>query len=91
VEPGDKPDGRNQVTFDGPGKEQTFYRAGAKTGLFIMLKQGGAWAYATVSPDGARVLQSGRIESCMGCHRKATHDSLFGDYMEQKDPMRRDR
>jgi len=54
------------------------FTTGAKSGLFIMLKQAEGWVYATVAADGSRVLQAGRIASCIGCHRDAKPDSLFG-------------
>ena len=46
--------------------------------LFIMLKSEDGWKFGTVSGDGRRVFQSGRISSCASCHRKADPDSLFG-------------
>lgn len=54
------------------------YTLGPKAGLFIMLKRGGGWTYATVTPEGDRVIQSGQLTSCIGCHRDAKPDSLFG-------------
>lgn len=58
--------------------DERTYTTGAKSGLFIMLKRGGGWTYATVTPEGDRVLQSGQVTSCIGCHRDAKPDSLFG-------------
>ena len=61
------------------------WHVGAKHALFVMWKRGKdvagtdeGWTYATVTPDGSRVTASGRIQSCMQCHRDATHDRLFG-------------
>jgi hypothetical protein len=61
------------------------YHAREKSGLFIMLKLDRAtpgtdegWVYGTVTADGLRVTSAGRVESCMGCHRDAPHDRLFG-------------
>jgi hypothetical protein len=59
-------------------KDGKTFAPGPKAGLFIMLKEGTGWQYGTVSPDGRRVLQSGRLASCLGCHRDARPDSLFG-------------
>ncbi len=58
---------------------------GNQTDLFIMFKtdqhlhqtdQG--WVYGVVSADAKRVIQSGKIENCMGCHQDAGPDRLFG-------------
>jgi hypothetical protein len=53
--------------------------------LFIMTKldpqtpgTDDGWVYGTVSADGKTVTSAGRVESCMGCHVKATKDRLFG-------------
>jgi hypothetical protein len=61
------------------------YHAKAKLGLFIMLKldpqtpgTDDGWVYGTVTADGKEVLSVGRVESCMGCHKDAPHDRLFG-------------
>ena len=80
-----------EIAYDEPGKQPLYFKAGARSALFIMLKQQGTWVYATVSADGKTVTQSGQIESCLGCHKKAPHDSLFGDYMAQRDPPLRSR
>ncbi|HKS16859.1 MAG TPA: hypothetical protein VJU16_06075 [Planctomycetota bacterium] len=88
LRPDDKTDGSNTVAIEGPGKEWVHFKAGPKAGLFIMLKRGGRWEYATVSADASRVTQSGQVASCLECHRNASHDSLFGTYMDPKDPSR---
>jgi hypothetical protein len=61
------------------------YHAKEKAGLFVMFKvdPGTAgtdegWVYGTVTADGKKVTSAGRVESCMGCHRQAPHDRLFG-------------
>jgi hypothetical protein len=61
------------------------YRAKEKWALFIMYKlepktpgTDEGWVYGTVTADGKKVTGAGRIESCMGCHRDAPHDRLFG-------------
>jgi hypothetical protein len=61
------------------------YHAKERGPLFVMFKTepGTAgtdegWVYGTVTPDGERVTSAGRVESCMGCHRDAPHDRLFG-------------
>jgi hypothetical protein len=58
---------------------------GEKFALFVMLKTDpktpetdNGWVYATLTPDGKTITQSGRIASCMKCHEEATHDRLFG-------------
>jgi hypothetical protein len=61
------------------------YHAKEKLGLFIMFKLGpktpgtdNGWVYGTVTADGKKVTSAGRVESCMGCHKDAPHDRLFG-------------
>ena len=61
-----------------PGKPMT------RGPLFVMMKTGDAdsdegWIYATMSPDGRSVTASGKLASCMECHRsERTKDRLFG-------------
>jgi hypothetical protein len=44
-----------------------------------MLKSGGGWTYATVTPDGKEVTARGRLASSIECHEsKSTHDRMFG-------------
>jgi len=57
----------------------------SKAGLFIMFKRDPStpgtdegWVYGTVTSDCKQVLSVGLVESCMGCHRDAPHDRLFG-------------
>jgi len=66
------------------------YRIGEPRGLFVMLKKDPAtpdtdegWVYGTVSADGKTVTSSGRVESCMGCHREASRDRLFGMHVNK--------
>jgi hypothetical protein len=59
-------------------RDKRHYTTGARSGLFMMLKEGSEWSYGTVSADGHRVLQFGRLESCLECHREAQPDSVFG-------------
>jgi len=66
-------------------KDDKAYKAGKPAGLFIMMKLDSAtpgtddgWVYGTVTPDAKTVTAAGKIESCMGCHREAKHDRLFG-------------
>ena len=69
----DQPDGQVVV------KEswiQPFQDAGP---LFIMLKSGGDWTYATLTPDGKEVTAWGRLASCIECHEsESTRDRMFG-------------
>jgi hypothetical protein len=65
--------------------EGRLYHAASKSALFIMYKlepgtpgTDEGWVYGTVTPDGKQVTSAGRVESCMGCHRDAPHDRLFG-------------
>jgi hypothetical protein len=53
--------------------------------LFIMMKMDKAradtddgWLYGVVSADGSKVVRSGMLEDCMGCHREAVHDRQLG-------------
>jgi hypothetical protein len=62
-----------------------YYKAGQRRELFIMFKTDpktpdtdNGWVYGTVSADGREVTATGRIESCMQCHREAGQDRLFG-------------
>jgi hypothetical protein len=62
-----------------------FFHAKEKAGLFIMYKvdprtpgTDEGWVYGTVTADGKTVTAAGRIASCMGCHKDAPHDRLFG-------------
>lgn len=61
------------------------YAPGTKAELFVMYKldprtEGTdvGWVYGTLSADGKTVTSSGRIESCMSCHRDAKTDRIFG-------------
>jgi len=47
--------------------------------LFIMLKSGGDWIYATLTPHGKEVTAWGRLASCIECHEsESTRDRMFG-------------
>lgn len=59
--------------------------AGARQGLYVMMKHEGApkdtdagWIYATVESDMITVTAVGVIESCASCHREAGPGRLFG-------------
>jgi hypothetical protein len=65
-------------------KDGAIYRAGARAGLYIMLKlderapdTDAGWVYATITADG-QLTSAGRVASCMRCHQDAQHDRLFG-------------
>jgi hypothetical protein len=69
------------------------YHAKEKAGLFIMYKvdprtpgTDEGWVYGTVTADGKKVTSAGRIESCMGCHKDAPHDRLFGLLPQDPEP-----
>jgi len=66
----------------------TRYVAGEALGRYVMIKYAdvagaarpgtdAGWVYATVGTDG-RIVQAGKIESCIACHRSAPHGRLFG-------------
>jgi hypothetical protein len=62
-----------------------WFHAREKAGLFVMFKlepstpgTDDGWVYGTVTADGKQVTSSGRVGSCMGCHKDAPHDRLFG-------------
>lgn len=66
-----------------PGSTSEKPVAGEKGPLFLMVKTGEAdsdagWIYATATPDGKTITASGKIASCMKCHREAKRDRLFG-------------
>jgi hypothetical protein len=67
-------------------REGRLYHAREKSALFIMFKldpqtpgTDEGWVYGTVTADGRKVTSAGRVESCMGCHKDAPHDRLFGN------------
>jgi hypothetical protein len=70
----DQPDGQVVV------KESWYPGNAAKKGpLFLMLKSGGDWTYATLTPDGQEVTAWGRLASCIECHEsESTRDRMFG-------------
>lgn len=59
------------------------YRAGTLMGLYVMMKKAdvtgtdAGWVYGTLAVDGT-VTSAGKVASCMGCHRDAPVDRLFG-------------
>lgn len=62
-----------------------WYRTGEPKGLFVMMylqadapETDAGWIYANVEPSGEKVIEIGRIESCMKCHQRAPHGRLFG-------------
>jgi hypothetical protein len=66
-------------------KNGKLYRTDQRNALFIMFKiapetpgTDNGWVYGTVTADGKTVTSAGRVESCMGCHKAAKHDRLFG-------------
>lgn len=46
------------------------------------------WVYGIVEHDGSAVIESGRIESCMNCHKGAATDRLFGLSGEDRESLR---
>jgi hypothetical protein len=65
-------------------QEGRIYHAGALAGLYVMVKKAPStpgtdqgWVYGTITPDGS-VTSAGRVASCMGCHKDAKVDRLFG-------------
>jgi hypothetical protein len=76
---------REDVFFPFARKGGRLYHASRKSALFVMLKldpttpgTDAGWVYGTATADGTQVTASGRLESCMECHRDAPHDRLFG-------------
>jgi hypothetical protein len=66
-------------------KDGKTYHAAKQSELFIMFKMDPktadtdeGWVYGTVTADGKKVTSAGKVESCMKCHQKASHDRLFG-------------
>ena len=56
-------------------------KPGPKQGLYVMMKTGdvesdAGWIYGTQTPEG-RLTSSGKVASCMDCHRDAK-DRIFG-------------
>lgn len=63
-------------------RDEQRFGPGAFAGLYVMAKTNArrsdrGWEYATLDATGA-VTASGRMASCMSCHRDAPHDRLFG-------------
>ena len=65
-------------------KDGRTFECGDKVALFIMYKMDPAikgtdkgWVYGTVDLEG-KATSSGLVKSCMGCHKDADHDRLFG-------------
>lgn len=62
------------------------WKMGEQRDLFIMLRTDDkkmegtdeGWVYAVVSKDGEEIRSAGRIDSCMGCHKEAKFERLFG-------------
>jgi hypothetical protein len=78
-------DDRDALPPDHARDGDRVYRTGAKVGLYIMTKldpktpgTDEGWLYGIVAEDGATVIESGRIERCMSCHKNAQPDRLFG-------------
>lgn len=66
-------------------KDGKWYKPGKQGALYIMVKLDAktpgtdeGWVYGTLTPDAQTVTSSGKVESCMSCHTKATHDRQFG-------------
>jgi hypothetical protein len=70
----DQPDGQVVVKESWvPGSPRT------KGPLFLMLKSGVEWIYATATPDGKEITAAGKIASCRECHEsERTRDRMFG-------------
>lgn len=77
----------NYTTLDGKT-----YKTGDPAGLYIMVKldpkldpasgekrtTDEGWIYATTSPDAKTITASGRIASCIDCHKDTGRDRLYG-------------
>lgn len=71
------------------------YHAAHRGSLFIMYKEDPqtqgtdqGWVYGTATPDATQVNSAGLVSPCLGCHRNAPHDRLFGN--PPADPKRRE-
>jgi len=86
--PVDLTDGSKDASYfeimvrDAQGKA---HRPGDRGPLYIMYKVDPAtpntdegWIYATLTPDGTKITEAGRIASCMACHVATPKDRLFG-------------
>jgi len=74
-------------------RDGKLYKTGEQRDLYIMVKldpktpaTDNGWVYGTVTADGKKVTSAGRVESCMGCHKSAPHDRLFGLAKPETDP-----
>jgi hypothetical protein len=77
--------GGNDHFYPFARKGDKVFRAARQSDLFVMMKfdpstpdTDAGWVYATLTPNGKTVTAAGRLESCMGCHRAAKTDRLFG-------------
>ena len=66
-------------------KGDQLFKTGEKKDLFIMVKldtitegTDHGWVYGTVTPDGKTVTSSGKVRSCIECHKTAGDCRLFG-------------
>jgi hypothetical protein len=66
-------------------KGDKLFKATKQAELFIMLKLApntpdtdAGWVYATASADGKNLTSSGKVETCMKCHKNAGCERLFG-------------
>lgn len=81
------------VTANFGFRDSSMPRPGEPSDLFIMTKlepteidSDLGWVYAIVSSDRKKVIESGMIASCIGCHKQTTRDRLYGpEYTWPKD------
>jgi hypothetical protein len=48
-----------------------------QAGLLVMVKEGEAWRFVAVGPDGEVASDAARVAPCAQCHREAPRDSVF--------------
>ena len=69
------------------------YEPGDPLGIYVVFKPRKAspdtdagWVYGTVTADLQTVTSAGKVASCMGCHKNAPHERLFGLAERQEMP-----
>lgn len=78
------------------GNDGNNYEQDEPSDLYIIAKMrdapasetDGGWVYGIVARGGERVLESGRIDSCIRCHSKAPSGGLFGLDAEGREAAR---
>lgn len=75
---------RSQSYFPFAKRDGKWFQADEQADLFVMMKSEPSdrndegWTYAVVSADRESIIASGKLDSCMECHKDARRDRVFG-------------